>query len=81
MEGGCVAYNFESGPIKDHLSSNFWSEDFNVIVFSHNMHIWYNLAENNVTEKIEKYVKLLIAVYLELKFDFILICNKATIDN
>jgi hypothetical protein len=33
------------------------------------MHIWYNLAENNVTEKIEKYVKLLIAVYLELKFD------------
>ena len=45
------------------------------------MNIWYNLAENNVTEKIEKYVKLLIAVYLELKFDLILIYNKATIDN
>jgi hypothetical protein len=33
MEGGCVAQNLESGTTKDHFSSHYGAEDFNVIVF------------------------------------------------
>jgi hypothetical protein len=31
MEDGGITHNFESGPTRDHLSSGFWGEDFNVI--------------------------------------------------
>ena len=48
---------------------------------SHNISKRNKLAEKNLTEKPRIYVKLLIAMFLQLKFEFILICNKADIDN
>jgi hypothetical protein len=48
---------------------------------SHNIPKQNKLAEKNLTDKPKIYVKLLIAILLQLKFEFILICNKAEIDN
>ena len=31
--GWCVTQNFESGPTKDHFSSNFWAKDCNCDFF------------------------------------------------
>ena len=41
---------------------------------------WNKLAEK-IPQKTPEYVKLLIAMQLQLKFEFILICNKAENDN
>ena len=48
---------------------------------SHNIPKRNKLAEKISQKKNRIYVKLLIAMYLQLKFEFILICNKAEIDN
>jgi hypothetical protein len=48
---------------------------------SHNIPKRNKLAEKNLTEKPRIYVKLLIAIELQLKFELILICNKVEIDN
>jgi hypothetical protein len=34
IENGGVTHHFESGPPKDHFSSNFWAKDFDVIFIS-----------------------------------------------
>ena len=64
IENGGVTHNFESGPTKDQFSSNFL-EDFDAIFFSNQ----YKLAEKKFTEKPGIHVKLLVVMYLHLKFD------------
>jgi len=46
------------------------------------MHYRYKLAEKKITEKPGRYVELLDAVWLQLKFELIFdLYNKADIDN
>ena len=47
---------------------------------SHNIPKWNKLAEK-ISQKNPEYVKLLIAMYLQLKFELILIYTKAAMDN
>ena len=46
---------------------------------SHNIPKWNKLAEK-ISQKIQEYAKLLIAMYLQLKFELILIYTKAAMD-
>ena len=47
---------------------------------SHNIPKWNKLAEK-ISQKIPEYAKLLIAMYLQLKFELILIYTKTAMDN
>ena len=51
MEGGRVAQNLESGTTKDHFSSHFGAEDFNVIVFLIIRTICIKLVERKISHK------------------------------
>jgi hypothetical protein len=47
-----------------------------------NLHNQYKLTERKISQKNPEYMlKLLIAMQLQLNFEFIMICNKAEIDN
>jgi hypothetical protein len=63
---------------------SFWEEDLNVIFYQNmpNLHNRYKSAERKISQKNPGiYVKLLIAKYLQLKFELILTCTKAAMDN
>jgi hypothetical protein len=52
-------------------------------IFAHILGLlyFYFSGNKNFTEKLRIYVKLLIAMYLQLEFELILIYNKATMNN
>jgi len=84
MEGGGVAYNFESGQIKDHLSSNFWKDDLNVIfpyqnICIHKLHNLYKLVERKLEKIPNIYIELVSVMQLQFKFELILAYNKVAI--
>jgi hypothetical protein len=57
--------------------SDFRGKDLNVIFYQNmpNLHNWYKSAERNISQKSPEYiyVKLLIVMYLQLKFELILV--------
>ena len=58
-------------------------EDLNVIFYHDmpNLHNRYKLAERKISQKSPEYVKLLIAMQLQLKFELILVYTKPAMDN
>ena len=68
--------------IQLNLFQQFHQEDLNVTLHQNmsNLYKRYILAKIN-SQKNTEYVKLLIAMYLQLKFDLILPYNKAAMDN
>ena len=88
MEGGAVGHTIEKGPPKDHPSqiwfSGFRGEDLNVIFYQNmpNQHNRYKSTERKFSQKKTGiYVKLLLAMQLQLKFELILTYTKAAMDN
>jgi hypothetical protein len=64
--------------------SSFRGEDLNVIFYQNipNLHNWYKSAERKISQKNPRiYVKLLLAMWLQLKFELILTYTKAAMDN
>jgi hypothetical protein len=89
MEGGAVGHNFEMELPKDYPCqvwfSGFRGKDLNVIIYQNmpNLHNRYKSAERKISQKTLEYIyaKLLIAMQLQLKFEFILVYTKAAMDN
>ena len=91
MEGGAVRHNFEreptQGPFHARLGLIWFSgfrEDLNVIFYQimPNLHNRYKSADRKISQKSPGiYVKLLIAMWLQLKFELILTDAKAAMDN
>jgi hypothetical protein len=69
-EYGSGKNTFESWPTKDHFSSNFW-EDFDIFFLNNIPNRYLKCREKG------RYVELLNAMLLQLKFDLILTYDKA----
>ena len=81
MKGGAVGHNFERGPPKDHPSQIWLNMVRQFQRRRFKCDIYQNIENNYITEKPGIYVKLLLAMYLQLKFELILTCTKAAINN
>ena len=93
MEGGAVGHTIERGPPKDHpvkfaliWFSGFRGEDLNVIVYQNmpNFYNWHKSVERKISQKSQEYMLIYSSLNLkslQLKFELILLYNKAAMDN